>query len=413
MCKNTIRVIKLIPFGAFPCFALPVLGHGGQHSPFSVQEIDPRNDTVMGFKEILIESSHPMEVDNGPEVSIGDRQIYAFIDSTGRSVVGNLASLKPILCHELDNGELDPTLILQIAELIGSSEQKNLARTRMFEKLRDLDNLDSAQNFIYKSVQRAAYWDKFFTSATNALDSKRLLKIFSRIDFRNKKYSENKYADFFLDTFESKPIVSSEIQDLVSEIDDSEAALLAQAASDIRDDPLGFAIRARAKTTFDDQMVAYLLKLMEAKKEIGGAKKYKIKVERFSAAVISEIAIIHHLIKIKSDSGRRILQNSVANEEKCLKWLTSNFGVQKLSAFPLRILIIMARDFGACPTGACRLIVEFFREMEYCHTINADGNTIMLDQIVLWENFAQWLDTVWLLHKLGLKTKIVPVSAQS
>jgi len=157
-------------------FAIPLFAHPIDPSLRLVQEIDEFRDTIAAFKILEGDISAAGEVTLfGPAASIGEDVIHAFITDDGKAHVGILAELKSLLKEYIDKHPGRIAVILQIQELIGGSQEKKIARSKMRELVLKNSGTSSARAFYEGSTLHAALWQKLVALAPNEGAARRIL----------------------------------------------------------------------------------------------------------------------------------------------------------------------------------------------------------------------------------------------
>ena len=176
-----LRVIACLRFdGDGPGFALPLLEHP-TNGGFAVQEVDEYSLLIAGFRVLVGELAKEIKIVDGPMVRIFGPQIYAFITEDGIPHAGTLTEIEPILRDFLSRCPDRVAISLQIAELIGTSQEQHTARTRMRHVIRDRSGAASAHSFYEVSALHSALWDRVVKGAPSAQAADRILRSRSRI----------------------------------------------------------------------------------------------------------------------------------------------------------------------------------------------------------------------------------------
>lgn len=84
-----------VPFWTRPGFAIPLVRSQANSNVAYVQKVDHRQ-TIIGF-DAFNDKVKTIELDVARKVSVGDEELFAFIDLVGRAHVGTQTSLRPIV----------------------------------------------------------------------------------------------------------------------------------------------------------------------------------------------------------------------------------------------------------------------------------------------------------------------------
>jgi hypothetical protein len=177
--KKKLQRLKMI--GCLPLdlegvgFALPVLIHSGDSQLLAIQEVDELDGRVCNF---LIFENNKLELIyvNGPSVRIGESPIYAFFTKTDASV-GTLSEIRADLERFIKENPSHVAVILQIKELIGSDQDKKIARVQMRQRLLAARGAAVARSFYEGSVLRSVLWNRLLAVAINEEMSRRILLV--------------------------------------------------------------------------------------------------------------------------------------------------------------------------------------------------------------------------------------------
>jgi hypothetical protein len=161
-------------------FALPLFAHPVDSSMYMIQVIDELTGTVSGFKAFKPEEGVTPTPVTGAVVQVGDSPVYAFI--AGADVhAGNLNTLSPVLSSFAKEHPEKKSLILQISELIGTDQEKKVARLGMRTLLMEKQGAAAAHSFYEGSVLRSALWRRLLAAATDSAMAQRILSIRARL----------------------------------------------------------------------------------------------------------------------------------------------------------------------------------------------------------------------------------------
>lgn len=156
-------------------FILPVFNTFGMDG-FFIQSPDIRSINISEF--ILVQDfSHEeiLKVSLTLHAEIGDKLIFGFQDDLGAIAIGDLDSLSGFLQSYLSTG-LETSAGLQIAELLGSSEEKKKFRTKMANIVELSTGEHASDNFSHSSVFLNALWDKLVSIVSDGSKLSELVK---------------------------------------------------------------------------------------------------------------------------------------------------------------------------------------------------------------------------------------------
>ena len=175
------KIVGCQPFGREQVgFALPIFSHStGPIIPF-VQVNDEITGRITEF--LSLDDAKPQIIPvAGHSVAVGDEKIYAFMASLEEIRVGTLDALRTALEQFAEANASRAGLVLQIRELIGSHEEKKIARIRMQTLLLEEQGKIAAQSFYEGSVLRAVLWECLVSIALNREMARRILSVRSRL----------------------------------------------------------------------------------------------------------------------------------------------------------------------------------------------------------------------------------------
>jgi hypothetical protein len=161
-------------------FAIPILVRPTVSRLFTVQEVDEVSGRVCGFRILEPQDSQFIHV-QGPSIGIGDEPLYAFFSSANDVSIGTLAILRPILVGFAEANQSRIALKLQINELIGTDNEKKVARSQMRQVLLDVQDTAAARSFYEGSVLRSVLWNRLLSVASSKEMSKRILQVRGRL----------------------------------------------------------------------------------------------------------------------------------------------------------------------------------------------------------------------------------------
>jgi hypothetical protein len=169
------------PFGKEQIgFALPIFSHRTDAKKMAIQEVDEITGRVIGFTAIEQTDGSLIQSD-GPSLVVGDEPIYAFMESVDSVHAGTLRFLRATLEKVVAESESRPDLILQIRELIGSAEEKKVARAKMQNSILQAHGTEAARSFYEGSVLRSAMWSCLLSTAHNEKMARRILSVRSSL----------------------------------------------------------------------------------------------------------------------------------------------------------------------------------------------------------------------------------------
>lgn len=185
----SMRFIGSVPFEApGPSFALPIFARDDSSTKKFVQEIDELTGFVKGFREI---HTSPMLLSSQAlEIKVGEKPIYAFILENETMCAGDLSALEPQLRAFLARCPDQPAILLQIAELVGSEQEKQSARSRMGNVIAYSNGQDSRRAFFSGSVALTDTWNALLRNATSDDAARRILLQRSKIIVEQRPNSE-------------------------------------------------------------------------------------------------------------------------------------------------------------------------------------------------------------------------------
>ncbi len=177
-----LSVVGCLPFERGRAgFALPLLAHPTNPNLHVVQSIDEYRNTISGYR--VLEADDSLEVISiaGPVASVGGDIVYAFLTADGVAHAGTLRVLTPVLRAFASYPSSRKAVVLQILELIGTNQEKKIARANMRNVLVSRGGAGVARSFYEGSALRTALWDHLLASAPNADTAYRILKARSRL----------------------------------------------------------------------------------------------------------------------------------------------------------------------------------------------------------------------------------------
>ncbi|WP_316198524.1 hypothetical protein [Bradyrhizobium sp. SZCCHNS2002] len=161
-------------------FALPVFSHPEHRHNLAIQEIDELTGRIVGFR--TLEDANEQELPlNGPFVELGDEQLYVFVSSSNNVHVGTLVALRPKLKQFSEDNVSKSDIALQIAELVGSPEERKIARIRMQKLFLRSQGAAAARYFYEGSALRSALWSCLISTAASEELARRILALRSHL----------------------------------------------------------------------------------------------------------------------------------------------------------------------------------------------------------------------------------------
>jgi hypothetical protein len=165
-------------------FALPLLQDPGESNVWLVQEVDELSGVVAGFKILEGDVNSPIPVANGPTSRVGGPLIYAFVTEDGVGQAGTLVTLGPLLQAFIIRRPERSAIKLQIAELIGTTEEKRAARTAMRRTVLERSGETAAHRFYEGSMLRHVLWARLIANASDEDAARRILALRKRTNVK-------------------------------------------------------------------------------------------------------------------------------------------------------------------------------------------------------------------------------------
>lgn len=156
-------------------FALPIFSHQTETHKVTIQEVDEVTGRITSFRS-LEQTDFPSIRANGPSLMVGDKPIYAFFSTAEDVHVGTLDILRPMLEKVAEDSSSRQDLVLQIRELIGSADEKKIARVRMQRQILKEHGIVAARSFYEGSVLQSVMWSCLLSTTTNERMARRILK---------------------------------------------------------------------------------------------------------------------------------------------------------------------------------------------------------------------------------------------
>ncbi|MET4480834.1 hypothetical protein [Bradyrhizobium sp. F1.13.3] len=140
-----------------------------------MQEIDELTGRVAGFR-ILEDFQSPIQpLESSLTASIGDPQVYAFVPTATSMHAGSLRVLRPRLASFAEANPNRHGIVVQIRELIGTGQEKKVARARMRTLLLEQQGAAAARSYYEGSVLKSILWSCLLASAIDAPMCRRIL----------------------------------------------------------------------------------------------------------------------------------------------------------------------------------------------------------------------------------------------
>jgi hypothetical protein len=158
-----------------PGFAIPIVADPDRPGRWTIQEVDEVANSVVGLTPIDDDNADIIPIQNGPEITIGGDIVFAFVENRSKIYSGTLKDLRDRLRALAIAFRQWPGIILQIAELIGSKEEKKAARAEMRRLIGKRSGESAATAFYDRSALRIALWDKVLAHAVDAKAAKKIL----------------------------------------------------------------------------------------------------------------------------------------------------------------------------------------------------------------------------------------------
>jgi hypothetical protein len=162
-------------------FALPIFTSANCPEYLLVQEVDEVSGVVSGFAQFDSESAMILRIYDEIYAHINGLLIFSSIDEGSSIHSGNLAEIEPILNNYRQRRPQSLGINLQIAELVGTPEQKQFARSGMRKLIEERTGEIAAYSFYEKSALRIALWDLLIMYANGDEAAHRILSLRSQI----------------------------------------------------------------------------------------------------------------------------------------------------------------------------------------------------------------------------------------
>jgi len=181
--QTEYHVVAYIPMGGIegPGFALPVFADPNNHNLRLVQEVDEYTALVAAFRLLQGGSNEGIRLANGPVAKIGGELIYIFVSEDGNAHAGRLKEIEPALRTFALKCPERIAIGLQIAELVGNTEERRAARGAMARAVMSKSGVDTARALYERSTLNAALWGKLISSAVDANAARRIAGVRSKL----------------------------------------------------------------------------------------------------------------------------------------------------------------------------------------------------------------------------------------
>lgn len=139
-----------VPFWTRPGFAIPLVRSQAGSNVAYVQKVDHRQ-TIIGF-DAFNDKAKTIELDVARQVSVGDEELFAFIDLAGRAHVGTRKNLQPIVREWVSR--IDYPFIRMNFALFCDAEKvaEEAARKAVEQKAKELNDHQRACLWFVNSV---------------------------------------------------------------------------------------------------------------------------------------------------------------------------------------------------------------------------------------------------------------------
>lgn len=151
------------------CFALPVFSGDGRK--FYIQDVFEYGNKIRAFREFVFDNDEFIEIESEIELALSDEQILSFVDDVEKVHVGTVSALEQVLREFLQRRPDEIAVCLQIAELIGSAEEREIARSKMQELVLDLCGSTASRDAFAVSGQYVRLWSDLINSAKDAQEA--------------------------------------------------------------------------------------------------------------------------------------------------------------------------------------------------------------------------------------------------
>jgi hypothetical protein len=198
-------------------FALPIFRHPTDPLQLSVQDVDELSGRISGFR--ALEHSNLQLLQAPPAfAAIGEEPLYVFIAYPSAVHAGTLETLKQVLQQFAQANPSRHSIVVQIKELIGTTQEKKNARSNMRKLLLKEQGAAAARSYYEGSVLRSILWERILDvrgqlSATVGSDGKIALQLSALSNEDRDALDTAKLVAAILAEFEPSP---DEVGDLQS-----------------------------------------------------------------------------------------------------------------------------------------------------------------------------------------------------
>jgi hypothetical protein len=177
------RLSYLLPFDKDEAgFALPIFLDTSRPNLPVVQEVDEYRGVVARFKILDGDIASALEMESGPLSRVGSPQVYAFVTEDGTIHAGTLEQIEPDLRKYLSRHPEQIELAHQIAELVGTPEEKRYVRQEMQEVIRSTGGVQAASSFFHQDLLQTDVWRWLVSNAPSAEAARGIYRARRQID---------------------------------------------------------------------------------------------------------------------------------------------------------------------------------------------------------------------------------------
>lgn len=181
-------------------FALPVLCHPSIPTTYLVQDVDELSNMVRGYRVLEDAGNSIFRLFTDARSKIGQEVIHVFFTDNANAHVGSAQQLAPVLRDFVSRHRDLNSIVLQIYELIGTNNEKKLARANMQQQLLRQSGTQVAKTFYEGSILRSVLWSCLLEKSANENIARRVLELRSAI-----KASIDEHGALVLDLSALKP----------------------------------------------------------------------------------------------------------------------------------------------------------------------------------------------------------------
>jgi hypothetical protein len=170
------KLISYAPYSQDPVgFALPIFCQINDPGRPFVQIIDEIEQTIHHFRPLDSSEYTPLHSVPSLLAAAGDRPIYAFIDNR-EAIIGALPDISERLRTLIEKSDVSVFTRLQIAELIGTREEKAHFRELVDKNIKKLGIWSSRNESFKESVAYTEMWDRELAGAVSRAEKEAVLK---------------------------------------------------------------------------------------------------------------------------------------------------------------------------------------------------------------------------------------------